>query len=86
MKEKRVIYSELAYFFGILVLALGTALMERADFGISMVVAPAYILHLKLSEYLPFFSFGVAEYVFQAVLLDNVRCRKVHLYLKIIQK
>ena len=69
MKEKRVIYSELAYFFGILVLALGTALMERADFGISMVVAPAYILHLKLSEYLPFFSFGVAEYVFQAVLL-----------------
>ena len=69
MKGKRVIYSELAYFIGILVLALGTALMEKADFGISMVVAPAYIIHLKVSEYLPFFSFGMSEYVFQAVLL-----------------
>jgi hypothetical protein len=31
MKEKRVFYSELAYFIGILVLALGTAFMEKAD-------------------------------------------------------
>ena len=43
--------------------------MERADFGMSMVVAPAYIIHLKLSEFLPFFSFGMAEYTLQAVLL-----------------
>ena len=69
MKGKRVIYNELAYFVGILVLALGTAFMERADFGISMVVAPAYLIHLKVSQYLPFFSFGMSEYVFQAVLL-----------------
>ena len=69
MKGKRLLYSELAYFIGIFVLALGTALMEKADFGISMVVAPAYLIHLKVSEYIPFFSFGVSEYVFQAVLL-----------------
>ena len=69
MKGKRIIYSELAYFIGIFVLALGTALMEKADFGISMVVAPAYLMHLKVSEYVPFFSFGMSEYVFQAVLL-----------------
>lgn len=69
MKGKRVFYSELAYLVGILVLAFGTALMEKADFGISMVVAPAYIMHLKLSEYVPFFSFGMSAYVFQAVLL-----------------
>lgn len=69
MKGKRVIYSEFAYFIGIFVLALGTAFMEKADFGISMVVAPAYLIHLKVSEYLPFFSFGMSEYVFQAVLL-----------------
>ena len=69
MKGKRVFYNELTYLFGLLILALGTALMERADFGISMVVAPAYLLHLKVSEYLPFFSFGMSEYVFQAVLL-----------------
>ena len=69
MKGKSIIYSELAYFIGIFVLALGTAFMEKADFGMSMVVAPAYLIHLKVSQYLPFFSFGVSEYVFQALLL-----------------
>ncbi|HAE45652.1 MAG TPA: hypothetical protein DCG37_08695 [Lachnospiraceae bacterium] len=66
---KKTFYSEYAYLFGILFLALGTALMEKADFGMSMVVAPAYILHLKISESLPFFTFGMAEYCLQFVLL-----------------
>ena len=69
MKGKRIFYCEVAYFVGLVVLAFGTAFMERADFGISMVVAPAYIIHLKVSEYLPFFSFGMSEYVFQAILM-----------------
>ncbi len=67
--KKRVFYTELSYVFGILILAIGTAFMERADLGVSMVVAPAYILHLKISEFLPFFSFGMAEYTLQAVIL-----------------
>ena len=69
MKGKRIFYCELAYFIGIVVLAFGTALMEKADFGMSMVVAPAYLIHLKISEHVPSFTFGMAEYVFQAVLL-----------------
>ena len=69
MKEKRTLYCELAYFVGIVVLALGTAMMEKANFGMSMVVAPAYLIHLKVSEFLPFFSFGMSEYIFQAFLL-----------------
>ena len=69
MKKKPVFYTELAYVFGIAALAIGVALMERADFGMSMVVAPAYILHLKISQYLPFFSFGMAEYTLQLVLI-----------------
>ena len=69
MKGKRIFYCELAYVFGLIILAIGTALMEKADFGMSMVVAPAYLVHLKVSQYLPFFSFGVAEYIFQAALL-----------------
>ncbi|MBP5159708.1 MAG: hypothetical protein ILP10_05350 [Lachnospiraceae bacterium] len=68
-KKKKVFYSELAYVFGIIFLALGTAFMERADFGMSMVVAPAYVLHLKISQVLPFFTFGMAEYTFQALVL-----------------
>lgn len=67
--NKKSFSAELAYVLGMVILAVGTALMEKADFGMSMVVAPAYILHLKGSEFLPFFSFGMAEYTLQAVLL-----------------
>ena len=69
MKSKKVCFTEAAYFIGIFILAMGTALMEKADFGMSMVVAPAYLLHLKLSQYYPIFSFGMAEYIFQAILI-----------------
>ena len=69
MERKKVFYCETAYVVGLVVLAIGTAFMERANFGMSMVVAPAYLVHLKVSEVLPFFSFGMAEYVFQALLL-----------------
>ncbi|MBR3842470.1 MAG: hypothetical protein IKM38_04260 [Christensenellaceae bacterium] len=68
MKQK-ILYSEFAYILGLFILAFGTALMEKADFGLSMVVAPAYLLHLKISQFLPFFSFGMAEYTLQAVLI-----------------
>jgi len=67
--KKRILYSEICYFLGIIFIAFGTALMEKANFGLSMVVAPAYILHLKISEVLTFFSFGMAGYVLQAVIL-----------------
>ena len=67
--KKPAFYTELSYFLGIIILASGTAFMERADLGMSMVVAPAYILHLKLSETMPFYTFGMSEYVLQAVLL-----------------
>lgn len=69
LRSKKIFSTELCYLLGILILALGTSLMERADFGVSMVVAPAYILHLAISPVLPFFSFGMAEYCLQAVLL-----------------
>ena len=69
MKMKKTFYTESAYIFGILALALGAALMTTADFGLSMVIAPAYLLHLKLSQYFPFITFGVAEYMLQALLL-----------------
>ena len=68
MKQK-VFYTELAYVLGLVIMAFAAAFTEKADFGMSMVVAPAYILHLKLSEFWPWFSFGVAEYVFQGVLV-----------------
>ncbi len=69
METKKVCSSELAYVLGILFLALGTALMEKAGFGVSMVVAPSYLLHLKISQTYPAYTFGTSGYVFQAFLL-----------------
>lgn len=69
MKKKPILLTELSYALGMITLGIGTALMARADFGMSMVVAPAYLLHLKLSPALPFYTFGMSEYVFQAVIL-----------------
>lgn len=43
--------------------------MTKGDFGVSMVVAPAYLVYLKLSQTLPFFTFGMAEYLLQAMIL-----------------
>ena len=68
-KEKPVFYSELAYVAGLALIAVGVAFMEAADWGVSMVVAPAYLLYLKLSAVWPWFTFGTAEYCLQAVLL-----------------
>ena len=67
--KKRVFYTELSYVFGLVIMAFAAAFTEKANFGMSMVVAPAYILHLKLSQIWPWFSFGVAEYVLQGLLV-----------------
>lgn len=67
--KKKVLYSEFAYIAGLILLALGTALMERADFGVSMVVAPAYLIYRKLNPIFSFVSFGMAEYLLQLLIL-----------------
>ena len=67
--KKIIFYSEIAFIIGLILLALGTALMAYGDFGISMVAAPGYLIHLKLSPYSPFFSFGTIGYLVEAVLL-----------------
>ena len=67
--KKPVFYTELAYVAGLLILAFGTALLVYGGFGTSIVVAPAYILHLKISQTWSFFSFGMAEYVIQGLML-----------------
>lgn len=67
--KKNVFYTELSYVLGLVIMAFAAAFTEKANFGMSMVVAPAYILHLKVSQFLPWFTFGVAEYVFQGLLV-----------------
>lgn len=67
--KKPIFYTELAYVLGLIIMAFAASFTEKANFGMSMVVAPAYILHLKLSQTLPWFTFGVAEYCFQGLLV-----------------
>lgn len=66
---KRTFRTELAYVFGIVFAAWGVVLMEKTDFGVSMVVSPAYLLYRWLSSAWSFVTFGMAEYCLQAVLL-----------------
>lgn len=67
--EKKRFYTEMAYILGLLLLAIGTAMMEKASFGVSMVVAPAYLVYLKVHPLLDWFTFGTAEYLLQLFLL-----------------
>ena len=62
--------SELSYVFGIILISLGVVLMTKADFGVSSIVTPAYVVHLKMTEMgFSWCTFGTAEYMLQGVLL-----------------
>lgn len=63
MKKFRI-YSEIAHFTALALMALSVAMTASADFGVSMIVAPAYIFSLKFD----FLTFGQSEYVIQALL------------------
>jgi len=53
--------NEAAWLLGILLCSLGVSLCTKAGFGLSMIAAPPYILHLKLSLLSPFFTQGSAN-------------------------
>ncbi len=61
--KKLKIPSEIVYIISIIILAFSVAMLTAVDFGISMIVAPAYILSVKLG----FITFGQAEYIIQAL-------------------
>ena len=63
--KKIQIPSEVAYFISIITMSFSVAMVSAADLGLSMVVAPAYIV----SQALGFLTFGQSEYVVQALLL-----------------
>lgn len=69
--KKRGFYSELSYLFGLVTLALGAVFMVHADFGVSVVVAPAYLVYLKLSQTWQFVTFGLTEYFVQGIDIVN---------------
>lgn len=71
IKEKKKLgkMNEAAWLLGTLLCALGVALCTKAGFGLSMIAAPAYILHIKLYPISAFFTQGTCEYLWQGLLL-----------------
>ena len=61
-RKKRIFPAELAYLLALALLAFAVAMLTTAGFGVSMIVAPAYLVSLKVS----ILSFGQAEYALQA--------------------
>ena len=68
-KKKMTMHTETAYLLGLVLLAMGTAFMDLANLGMSMVIVPSYVIYLKLSQYFSFVTFGMTAYLFQLILL-----------------
>lgn len=62
--KKITLHSEIIYLVAIILLALSVAMLTTSGYGLSMLVAPAYILSLILG-----IEFGIAEYIVQGVLI-----------------
>ena len=63
MKLKRC--GELAFLLGVLLLGMATVLMSKASFGLSMVVAPAYVL----ADWIQIIPTGTMCYLYQGMLI-----------------
>ena len=61
--------SELNWILGLLFIALGTAICEKANLGISMIAAPAFIIHEAISKITNVLAVGHIEYMVQLVIL-----------------
>ena len=62
-RRKITIPNEIAFLLSNVILAFAVAMVSAADFGLSMIVSPAYLLHLKTG-----LTFGQAEYVVGTIL------------------
>ena len=62
--KKRKVSSEAVYIAGTIITALGTALLAKADLGMSMLVAPSYIISLKVTS----LTFGEIGNIIQGIV------------------
>ena len=61
--------SELLWVMGIIFVALGVAICGKADLGVSMIAAPAFIVNEAIAPLWSGFSVGMVEYIIQGILL-----------------
>ena len=65
--KKITLHSELIYFAAILILSFSSAMQTAANVGISMIIAPAYVVSQKLT----FLTFGQSSTLFRALYLSR---------------
>lgn len=61
--------SELLWLMGIIFVALGVSICSKADLGVSMIAAPAFVVSEAIAPLWSVFSVGVTEYIIQGLLL-----------------
>lgn len=64
MTKKRTAYKEIVYLVATVTMALAVSMVSAANFGLSMIAAPAYIVAQALG-----ITFGQGEYIVETVLL-----------------
>ncbi|MBQ7938366.1 MAG: hypothetical protein IJ283_07740 [Oscillospiraceae bacterium] len=67
--KKKTFYTEIAYVLAIISLGFGVAFAAKAGFGVSMIAAPAYTIHLKLLEMTSAVTLGTIEYILQGIVI-----------------
>lgn len=60
---------EISWLIACVLCSLGVALSAKSNLGVSMVVAPSYVLHHYLKQFSSFFSFGNLEYIVQGLMI-----------------
>ena len=61
--------NELLWLFGIVFIALGVSTCSKADLGVSMIAAPAFVVQEAVARFFPQLTVGVTEYIIQGLML-----------------
>ena len=65
MKKKIIKVGEASWVVGNILCAIGNCIISKSEFGLSPIIAPAFILHEKIG----FLTVGICEYIIQGILL-----------------
>ena len=57
------------WILGITRCCFGVCLCTKADFGLSMIAAPPYIIHCFIRDFFSWYTQGMSEYVWETVLI-----------------
>lgn len=61
--------NEAAWLLGTVLCTLGVCLCTKANFGLSMIAAPAYTVHIFMSQFFSWYTQGTSEYIWQGIVL-----------------